>query len=131
MAKIIFRKNRDGDIYNVQSFSRYKNKYTEEEILKRIEEFNNNIEESDYLLPYEVLDVEDTTYELFDFLLGEGKYKSQKDIRDICERLEDAKKATIDVDEVLEDVKRNIYELQYNIDNIKEKIAEKYNIQID
>jgi len=87
--KIVFRKDADGLLREVRSFEYYKEcsrgKFeTDEQIIEIIEK------ESNKARGYEWIDVTDEKLaSMFEFLLGEKKYKYLREINDIAEEVEE------------------------------------------
>jgi len=87
--KIVFRKDADGLLREVRSFEYYKERSrgkfrTDEQIIEIIEK------ESNKAMGYEWIDVTDEKLaSMFEFLLGEKKYKYLREINDIAEEVEE------------------------------------------
>lgn len=130
MAKnIIIRRNKNGDIYSVESPLRYAAKHTEEEVLQRVRDINTTLSENAF--PYEIIQVDDPTGQIMEFLLGDGKYKRQHEISDLCDSLERFHDATEDVRGELDDISDVIYNLKDSLVSMRKKIAEKFNEELD
>lgn len=133
MAKnIIIRRNKNGDIYSVDSPLRYTEKYTEEEVLQKIRDANAaNATLSENVFPYEIIQVDDLAGQIMEFLLGDGKYKRQHEISDLCDSLERFHDAAEDVRGELDDISDVIYNLNESIVSMRKNIAEKFNVELD
>lgn len=87
--KIVFRKDADGLLREVRSFDHYKERSkgkftTDEQIIEIVEK------ESNKAMGYEWIDVTDEKLaSMFEFLLGEKKYKYLREINDIAEEVEE------------------------------------------
>lgn len=87
--KIVFRKDADGFLREVRSFEYYKERSkgkftTDEQIIEIIEKEHNKS------MGYEWIDVTDEKLaSMFEFLLGEKKYKYLREINDIAKEVEE------------------------------------------
>ncbi len=130
MAKnIIIRRNKNGDIYSVESSLRYAEKYTEEEVLQKVRDTNATLSENAF--PYEIIQVDDLAGQIMEFLLGDGKYKRQHEISDLCDSLERFHDAAEDVRGELDDISDVIYNFKNSLVSMRKKIAEKFNVELD
>lgn len=130
MAKnIIIRRTKNGDIYSVESPLRYAEKYTEEEVLQKIRDTNATLSEDAF--PYEIICVDDLAGQIMEFLLGDGKYKRQHEISDLCDSLERFHDAAEDVRDELDDISDVIYNFNDSLVSMRKKIAEKFNIKLE
>lgn len=130
MAKnIIIRRNKNGDIYSVESPLRYAEKYTEEEVLQKVRDTNAKLSEDAF--PYEIIQVDDLAGQIIEFLLGDGKYKRQHEISDLCYSLKCFYDAAENVRGELDDISDVIYNFQDSLVSMRKKIAEKFNVELD
>lgn len=124
MAKnIIIRRNKNGDIYSVESPLRYAKKHTEEEVLQKVRDTNATLSENAF--HYEIIQVDDLVGQIMEFLLGDGKYKRQHEISDLCDSLESFHDAVEDVRGELEDISDVIYNVKDSLVSMRKKMAEK------
>lgn len=130
MAKnIIIRRNKNGDIYSVESPLRYAEKYTEEEVLQKVRDTNATLSKDAF--PYEIIQVDDLAGQIIEFLLGDGKYKRQHEISDLCDSLERFRDAAEDVRGELDGISDVIYNFEKSLVSMRKKIAEKFNVELD
>lgn len=124
MKKLIIRKTNEGNIFSVELFDRYLHSgRTEDDVTARIKEHNSNLSEGTY--PYQIVEVDDALYPIFEFLLGEGKYKGQKDVSDICDSLDDFATRVECLDGNLTDICSDIYSIQEAIKQMQKELKTK------
>lgn len=130
MAKnIIIRRTKNGDIYSVESPLRYAEIHTEEEVLQKVRDANAKLSEDDF--PYEIIQVDDLAGQIIEFLLGDGKYKRQHEISDLCYSLKCFCDSAENVRDDLNDISDVIDNLQDSLVSMRKKIAEKFNVELD
>ena len=95
--------------------TRFPNSITEEEIQKRVEEYNNT--ESNYC-SIEIIEVDDKVCEVIKFLLGEDDYRTTYELTDLKKWLEE-------LNEQIEDLYNSRCDIEYDIRRMIESIKEK------
>lgn len=114
--KICVVKDENGDIYSVHSFEFYNERRINDE---RIIEFCKKENENAGYEKYVNVDIPENVEEVFRFLVGEEKYKTQKSLRTVCTYLKDIKESlksiqtdVFDIESFLEDTLRKIEEIK-------------------
>ena len=103
-----------GSIVSVRSFESYTDKgVTEEKIIEQTAKLN---EEAGYER-FKTLEFDDEAGEALRFLLGDRKYKTSKDIEDLCDEIEE-------IDSTLSGLSRDIFDASDAIETMKNKLKD-------
>lgn len=123
--KIVFRKDSDGLLKEVRSFDYYKERSKgkltfDEQIIELIEK------ESNKAMGYGWIDVNDENLaSMFEFLLGEKKYKYLREVNDIAEEVEEHVSTIENVESDLCDIGDSVRSIAKRLDEISKKIERK------
>ena len=110
--KICIVKNENGEVYSVHSSEFYNEKKIDDE---RIIEVSKKENENAGYEKYVNINIPENLEEVFRFLLGEEKYKTQKSLRTVCSQLKDIK-------ESLESIQTDVFDTESFLEDTLRKI---------
>jgi len=123
--KIVFRKDNDGLLKEVRSFDYYKERSSgkltfDAQIIELIEK------ESNKAMGYGWIDVTDENLSsIFEFLLGEKKYKYLREVNDIAEEVEEHVNTIENVESDLCDISNSVRSIAKKLCEISKKMERK------
>lgn len=107
----------DGRIYSVRSCDNAK--MTDQEIIDKINSFNEKAERE----AYKLFDVPEGMEEVFTFFLGEKGYKKYSDMADLDDSINELNSQVIDAYDTLYDINHSMECLKEEFDRLKETLG--------
>ena len=114
--KIVIYTRQDGSVGHVYSYGHFIDKgWDEKKIEEKVNEANQQSQEKEGRDCYKTIEVTDELEEVMNLLLGEKKYKRQKDFEDILDSLEE-------VDSTLSTLQRDVFDSAEALEQIKKHV---------